>query len=569
MTKRKTSPDAAPDEDITEFGSPITVPPEAKINVADLPDDDDGNGDAEEISFSDEEVRQQQQSEVNGHGHGHDFDFDVDPEPINGAEHPDVDQEENDPVPSEPKMKSARHREAKARDLQIKDLAQDTTDQMSVKANNKQSARPKPGSGSNLVLSVDDFYAYMLQSGAFIFTTTREIWPAASVNARVPPIPVPGSDEPIPAAVWLKSNRPVEQMTWAPGLPMLIRDRLIVLSGWIEKSGATCFNQYLPPTIALGDPDKADPWLDHVRKVYPNDAAHIIRWLAHRVQRPHEKINHALVFGGKSGVGKDTILEPVKRAIGPWNFQETSPQQMLGRFNGFLKSVILRISEAHDVGSEFDRYAFHHHMKAYTAAPPDALLVDEKHIKEHYILNCTGIIITSNEPDSLYLPPDDRRHYVAWTDLEEKDFKQDYWDALWRFYNTGGDCHVAAFLHTLDLSSFNARAPPLKTAAFWQMVNVNRAPEEGELADVLERLGHPKAITIGSLILHADAEFAMWLRDRKNRRAIPHRLQRCDYVAVRNDAAKDGLWKINGMRQVIYARKDLTPHDQIDAAKKL
>ena len=102
-------------------------------------------------------------------------------------------------------------------------------------------------------------------------------------------------------------------------------------------------------------PGKADPWLAHVRKVYPNDADRIIKWLAHRVQRPHEKINHALVLGGLQGIGKDTLLEPVKRAVGPWNFAEVSPQQLLGRFNGFLKSVILRVSEARDLG-EVNRF---------------------------------------------------------------------------------------------------------------------------------------------------------------------------------------------------------------------
>jgi hypothetical protein len=40
---------------------------------------------------------------------------------------------------------------------------------------------------------------------------------------------------------------------------------------------------------------------------------------------------------------------------------------MLGRFNGDLKSVILRISEARDLG-DVNRFAFYDHMKAYTAA---------------------------------------------------------------------------------------------------------------------------------------------------------------------------------------------------------
>src|SRR6202008_3597162 len=110
----------------------------------------------------------------------------------------------------------------------------------------------------------------------------------------------------------------------------------------------------------------------------------ILAWLAHRVQHPKQKINHALVLGGGQGVGKDTMLEPVKQAIGSWNFSEASPTQALGRFNPFLKSVILRISEARDLG-EFDRFAFYDHMKSYIAAPPDVLRIDEKHIREYSI----------------------------------------------------------------------------------------------------------------------------------------------------------------------------------------
>ena len=88
------------------------------------------------------------------------------------------------------------------------------------------------------------------------------------------------------------------------------------------------------------------------------------------MQRPEEKINHALVLGGKQGIGKDTILDPVKHAIGTWNFAEVSPSQLLGRFNSFAKSVILRISEARDLG-EVNRYAFYEHTKVYAASPPD------------------------------------------------------------------------------------------------------------------------------------------------------------------------------------------------------
>jgi hypothetical protein len=224
------------------------------------------------------------------------------------------------------------------------------------------------------------------------------------------------------------------------------------------------------------------------------------------VQRPQEKINHALVLGGNQGIGKDTLLEPVKRAIGPWNFAEVSPTQIMGRFNGFLKSVILRVSEARDLG-DVDRFQFYDHMKAYTAAPPDVLRVDEKHLREHYVFNCCGVIITSNhKTDGIYLPPDDRRHFVAWSDLTKEEFAPAYWNGLWEWYARGGYGHVAAYLARLDLTSFDPKAPPPKTPAFWDIVDANRAPEDAELADVLDNMGNPDATTLIRIIAAATGE---------------------------------------------------------------
>jgi hypothetical protein len=210
-------------------------------------------------------------------------------------------------------------------------------------------------------VAIDDFVAYMPMH-AYLFTPCRELWAGASVNARLPRMPVlDRHGQPVRNAKrevitispthWLDQNRPVEQMTWCPGLPMLITNRLVVLGGWIERPDVTCFNLYRPPRLELGDAGQAGPWLEHVHTVFNvDDATHILRWLAHRVQLPGQKINHALVLGGAQGIGKDTLLEPVKHAVGPWNFQEVSPVHLLGRFNGFVKSVILRVSEARDRG---------------------------------------------------------------------------------------------------------------------------------------------------------------------------------------------------------------------------
>jgi Family of unknown function (DUF5906) len=374
----------------------------------------------------------------------------------------------------------------------------------------------------------------------------------------------------ISATLWLDQNRPVEQMTWCPGLPMLISDRLVSDGGWIERKDVTCFNLYRPPRLKLGDASKAGPWLEHVHKVFEaDDAAHCVVWLAHRVQLPQDKINHALVLGGAQGIGKDTMLEPVKYAVGPWNFHEVSPPQMLGRFNGFVKSVILRVSEVRDLG-EVDRFKFYDHTKVYTAAPPDVLRVDEKNLREHYVFNCLGFIITTNhKTDGIYLPADDRRHYVAWSNRTKDDFDEGYWNRLWTWYAEGGFGHVAAYLSEFDLSGFDAKAPPPKTPAFWDIVNASQAPEDAELADVLDALESSDITTLSQLVAKASGGVAEWLMDRKNRRTLPHRLERCGYVAVRNPDRDDGLWIVEGARQVIYAKAVLSVADQLRAAREL
>jgi hypothetical protein len=263
------------------------------------------------------------------------------------------------------------------------------------------------------------------------------------------------------------------------------------------------------------------------------------------------------------------MLEPIKRAVGPWNFIEVSPQHMLGRFNGFLKSTILRVSEARDLG-DIDRFQFYDHTKSYIAAPPDVLRVDEKNLREYSIKNCVGVIVTTNhKSDGIYLPADDRRHYVAWSDSKKDDFPDDYWNRIWSWYDNGGDGHVAAFLNQFDLSSFDPKAPPPKTPAFWEIVDASRAPEDAELADAIDALGSPDVLTLNQIAGRANGTFADWLRDRKNSRRIPHRLEACGYVSVRNYGAQDGLFKIAGRRQVVYAKAELSIRERVAAANDL
>ena len=98
-------------------------------------------------------------------------------------------------------------------------------------------------------------------------------------------------------------------------------------------------------------------------------------------------------------------------------------------------------------------------------------------------------------------------------------------------------------------------------------MDANRAPEDAELADALDHLEWPSVVTLADLAGSVPSDFSTWLQDRANARQVPYRLEAVGYVAVRNPAAQDGLWKLNGRRQAMYAQHDLPLRDQIIAAR--
>ena len=142
----------------------------------------------------------------------------------------------------------------------------------------------------------------------------RQIWPASSVNARLPDVGKHqgkhlARPEPRRRADDLGAGRADRDQ----GSP----DRRWRLDPATRAAAcSTCTarrsSRRSPATPTAGCTTS--------RSSTATTPTHIVRWCAHRVQRPHEKINHALVLGGKQGIGKDTLLEPVKHAIGAVEF---------------------------------------------------------------------------------------------------------------------------------------------------------------------------------------------------------------------------------------------------------
>jgi hypothetical protein len=437
---------------------------------------------------------------------------------------------------------------------------------------------------------VEDFYAHM-PSNTFIYVRTGDTWPTASVDGRLGRVPLvdkdgrPLSDEDgklkmEKASQYLIRRRYVDQMTWSPGHSTIIEGWKILKTGWVEEPGIRVYNTYIPPIIAPGDPVKAQRWLAHVHKVFPEDgnAEYIIVWFAHRVQRPGEKINHCLVLAGNPRTGKDTCVEPVIYAVGPHNFCDIAPDDLFSDYTPFRQSVILRINEARDLG-EVNTVQFYNHMKQLSAAPPKGLLVNDKYMRSYYIPNVLTPIITTNYDDAMHLPADDARHYVAWSPIKKEDFPDGYFDEFYHWLeHENGNAHVAAYLRTLDISAFKPKKPPPQTAAFRRMVSAGRPAETGDLSDVIQHIrdimGDDPAVVTRAWLENVAEDYGMpetadFLRDPKKRKALGRRLKECGYELAENPDAKSGLWNIGKVRQAVYGHTDLSPQKQMAAIEGL
>lgn len=423
---------------------------------------------------------------------------------------------------------------------------------------------PSPGSAAvgapspylRVPLPAEDFVSVM-SAGSYLYRPTRELWPKKSVETEC------GAGMP----ERIDRESPVHQLVWAPGHPEYIRERLLIEGGWVNKQSTGAFNMYREPPAIAGDVNNVQPWLDHVFRIYPETGGHFVRWLAHRAQRPGEKINHALVMGGGSGIGKDTLLEPVKLAVGAWNMTEVSPEVLFGRFNGFVKSIVLRVSEVRS--DEVSPFALYERTKTLIAAPPDVLRVDEKNKPENAVMNVVGVIFTTNHMvGGLYLPPEDRRHFVMWSGAT-KETMEPYCRELWAWYKTGGLENVAAYLRACNIADFDPKASPPQTEAWRTMVASSGNNDADDMGDALEVLGRPVLVGAPQLlkVMPEGTEARAFLLNPGNRGKIPHRFSDCGYVKFPNPASKSGKWSVGGAKVVLYRRHDATP-PMLDAAVK-
>ena len=129
--------------------------------------------------------------------------------------------------------------------------------------------------------------------------------------------------------------------------------------------------------------------------------------------------------------------------------------------------------------------------------------VDEKNLREYTILNCCGVIITTNhKTDGLYLPADDRRALCGLVGAGQGGFRAGVLERLVGLVRQG---RHRARRRLFAAASTSAGSTPRRRRRrpkhSGTIVDAGRAPEEAELADVLDSLDNPEAVTLNDVMV--------------------------------------------------------------------
>jgi hypothetical protein len=378
----------------------------------------------------------------------------------------------------------------------------------------------------------------------------------------------------IKPSVWLReaeNKQVVAGNTYWPNAPkndekpFLIKGYRITKDG-IEKTRdkKIYINTYRAPDPVAPSNVKPKPWTDLVEALYPEEAEHFYDCAAHMIQKPEEKLNQAILLSGKQRIGKDSILEGLRLAVGVGNAHGIDPDMLFDRFKPWLETVMLVIDETRPAADEYKASTVYNVLKRMIAAPPYTLTLEAKFQGQRAVLNLMRVFITTNDHMSMYLPKDDARFFVMHS-FKETDWQPNSYFAKYDrwLHSEDGAKKLTAWLMARDLSKFEPKALPPKTLTHRSMSADWNLPDP-DIEKALRVLDDPDVFFTGELIQDnrdPDGEIARLL---KSSRKFTHKMAQLSYAMVprEDENGKPIRWifqknEIRWEPQRAYAKENL------------
>jgi hypothetical protein len=272
-------------------------------------------------------------------------------------------------------------------------------------------------------------------------------------------------------------------------------DGLIYLPGEtrnpVQRGGAVLWNIWTEPGVELPQSatiDEVVPWLEHLQYLYPVPAEHehMIDWMAYTLQWPQTKINHALVIGGPPRIGKDTLLNPLRYGLGSANVCEPPASELKESYTDYLHHAKLVIFQESQM---FEGLNTENKLKPILAAPPETLRVRMFGRGFYETPNIVQAVFMTNYRDGVHISEGDGRYFAVWTD--QQPLSHDYYSALWRWLEDGGNGKVVRWLLDRDISGFNPKEPAPSTEFKRELISTGVSPLKHQLLDMIAAKDYP------------------------------------------------------------------------------
>jgi hypothetical protein len=279
----------------------------------------------------------------------------------------------------------------------------------------------------------------------------------------------------------------VFDITYAPGDPAFVLSKDPVLK---------TFNRWKGTTLLAGSvtEDQVKPWLDHLLFVLgtKEERARFLRWCAFVCQHPELKPNWHYLIMSLAGLGKDTMVAPIKLAVGAGNWKEELIYSLANNFNEVVEHKFLIIGEtAQPKAGMVSAQDFGTRLKPLLAQPPEFITINKKFQQPYEIPNRLAVILFSNDRNPLYLERGSRRVHVVNRLGAKPDTLEYYWP-LQDWLHKGGAELAASFLLAYQMSEAETR----------EFIG-GRAPESDDKVELEHQNTQPHLAALEDLIADA------------------------------------------------------------------
>jgi len=264
--------------------------------------------------------------------------------------------------------------------------------------------------------------------------------------------------------LWFTSTERLEVsgLAFTPSKPEIVDGKLNLWQGFAETRSSN------PNTVA-------ELWVDTIYDGIGPDGKHLIEFFAMLVQRPEVRLSRHLFLGGKNGVGKNFIIEPINR-IFKYHYQPWTIQNFINTFNAPAQNCRWGvINEAPDPATmkrgDKDTVAA---ILRMNADQNEAIMQLEGKGKDVCLIDRlqTNAVISNYGPPYA-LQADDRRalmflvrqHMCAKRENNRGTKPDDYWGVRWNWLNfENGSAEILDYLLNYDLSKVDWDGPAPVTA---------------------------------------------------------------------------------------------------------